>query len=654
MSPVPRKPIWEFDILSNGKKGRFTLKTPYDPQAVSDIKALGYAKWHATIKRWTFPLDLTVVNQVTALGKKHGANFIIDPDMKRWVQNERKRIASIVAPDDISNVNDDMLPRVKSEMPELWNALAGRPFQLLGAQFMADARQVLMADQPGMGKTIQTLAAIVENDIRGPILVVAPRSAANVTWPKEIRRWLGPNEIIYVINATLKPAERGALLKEVYSLRKRPERIWVICGPNYLRAKADIDSYGNFVRDDKGNKIIRVVNEGRPELFSFDWSAVVVDECHQTLAGATGNPKKQSAQRFGLGLLNVRDDGMRIALSGTPFRGKPHYMWGNIDWLYPDSRQAYWTWIEKHFGTTQSRFGVEIGDRIIDEEAFYSELKPFMVRRTKAEVVKDLPPKMYGGEPLDSTDPESPIAVWLPMNPKQVAQYEKMQKQALLKIQDEPDMPVNGILAEMIRLKQIANCVVKLDDNQIVDATTDSNKMDWIVEFLDERVGSGGKVIIASQFTKFLYELSKELNDKGFGHYMLTGRQNDKERVTAEREFQSGTGHSVFLLNTKAGGVSLTLDMADDVVICDSTFNPDDQEQVEDRAHRVSRMHNVTIWNLCSLNTIDESIARLTADRESMTKGVIDGQRGVTFAKQLVDEMRSQATRKDKNEKQSA
>lgn len=637
------KPNWEIESMNTK---RFCVKFPYDQATIAEMKSAG-GTWNATAKRWTFPKDLTTVNQVTDIGRQMGVNFVIAPEFKQWVQAERKRIKDLISPDDISQATDDLLPRVKAVHPTLWNALRDRPFQLLGAEFIARQRNVLMADQPGMGKTIQTLAAIIENDVKGMILVIAPRTAAAVTWPAEIKRWIGPDEVIYNINGKQKPDERAVLLKEAISLRRRGHRVWCIMGPNYARAKADLDSAGNYKRDAKGDKIIRVVNEGRPELFSIEWEAIIVDESHQTLAGATGNLKNQSAQRFGLGLLRTKDTGMRIALSGTPFRGKIHYMWGQIDWLEPDRRPAYWKWVERHLGTTDNGFGTVINSALKDEEAFYLELKPIMVRRTKTEVVKDLPSKMYGGEPLDPSEPHSPIAVWLPMTPKQESQYKKMEASALLQIKQEPDMPVNGILAEMVRLKQIANGVVDLNADEIVDATDDSNKLNWIMEFLEERLGDPSqKVIIASQFTKFIYMISKSLAASKIDHYLLTGRQNDAERKAAQEGFQSPGGPQVFLLNTKAGGVSLTLDMADDVVICDSTFNPDDQEQVEDRAHRVSRMHAVTIWNLASRGTIDEHIWKLTAEREAATKGIIDGQRGIQFTKQLAEAMRDKATGK--------
>lgn len=89
-------------------------------------------------------------------------------------------------------------------------------------------------------------------------------------------------------------------------------------------------------------------------------------------------------------------------------------------------------------------------------------------------------------------------------------------------------------------------------------------------------------------------------------------------------------------MNTKAGGVSLTLDAADDVIIVDSTYSSDDQEQVEDRAHRISRMHNVTVWNLASRGTIDETIAKYTLKHEISIKKILDGERGIEYAKLLL------------------
>ena len=102
--------------------------------------------------------------------------------------------------------------------------------------------------------------------------------------------------------------------------------------------------------DADGDKIITPVREAMPALLAIDWAAIIVDEAHQTLAGATGNVKNQSAQRQGLGLLEVKQDGLRIALSGTPFRGSTKPV-GILNGQSKDY-SAYWSWVDKHFIST--------------------------------------------------------------------------------------------------------------------------------------------------------------------------------------------------------------------------------------------------------------------------------------------------------------
>lgn len=155
--------------------------------------------------------------------------------MKEWVQEERRRIAALVSPDDVAKYDDGaldkMLPIVKAVRPRMWDALRNRPFQMLGAEFIARQRNVLMADQPGMGKTIQTLSAIIENDVNGMIFAIAPRTAANVTWSAEIRRWIGPDEVIYTINGSRSPMSEPRCYARQFPA---PQREFV-CGASWGR-----------------------------------------------------------------------------------------------------------------------------------------------------------------------------------------------------------------------------------------------------------------------------------------------------------------------------------------------------------------------------------------------------------------------------------
>ena len=511
---------WKIGILKD--KPRIWLTFPYNQDTVEAIKEkVQGSRWDKDGRYWHFPLDMEVAREIRYVANTFGAKLNIEQDLVDWAKAEKARVASMIAPDDVNTDASGLLLRCRAERPGLIAAMEAKPWQIPGAAFLVAQRNVLLADQPGLGKTIQALAAVIELDIRGPILVVAPRTAVNVTWPEEIEQWLGPNEHVTVINSTMKPeARRHAVRVANLRANNAGHREWVICGPNYLRIRADVDTYGNYARDAKGNKIVRVVNEGIPDLFKVAWKAIIVDESHQTLAGATGNKKKQSAQRLGLGALKLAPNGIRIAMSGTPFRGKTENLWGTLNWLVPDKYTSYWKWVKKHYGVTDNYapFGPAIvkGDKVLDEKRFFSELKPIMVRRTKSEVEKDLPPKTYGGTHLDPMDPNSPVAVWLPMSAKQAKQYLEIEKEAIITLNALGDeLTVNGVFAELVRCKQVANAAMSRKGPDSVEPAMPSNKIDWVIDFLQDRIDAGTKTIVASQFTQFIDLLSSQLHSAG-------------------------------------------------------------------------------------------------------------------------------------------
>lgn len=616
---------------------------PWSEDGPRRCKSVHGARWNPKEKCWTYPLLWHVCLEIR---KKIATPLKMDielgQEMSEWAYAEKARQADIP---DVLGLEAVTLDRLPTMNPVLFGAVSSRPFQTVGVKFISMNREVLLADDPGLGKTAQTIGAFQESGTYGPILVVAPKSAARITWPNEIRKWTDMEKGV-ILGTNLPPRRRRALMRyvNIWSMENPDKRIWVITNPYYLRTKAKLDDYGKYVRDEKGAKIVNAV---LPEIFGVPWAGIVVDESHTTLAGSTGNAKKWSQQRVGLGALRVRPNPIRVAISGTPFRGKPENLFGTLQWLRPEMYTSYWKWVKRHFVTENDGYSEVITGGILDEKAFYAEASHVMIRRTKDQVASDLPPKMYGGEPLDKNDPDSVVGVWLPMEKEQEKQYKQMLKGAEADV-DGGIMSAVGVLAEMTRLKQFSNSAMSmvLDKNNEpkFHPILPSNKVEWIEEFLTERdlVGRGAKgtskLIIASQFTGFLNMLSKHLESIGVEFYKLTGETNDKERVRIADEFQNNPDSAkIFLLNTKAGGVSLTLDQADDVVICDETFIPDDQSQVEDRAHRLSRTdHNVTIWYLRSLGTIEESIGATTTEREKVCRGLIDGTRGVEFGKQFL------------------
>lgn len=592
----------------------------------------------------TMAFDLTVdsCHQIRALADRAGQDLIIGKDLANWYREETKR----PEPPAVDSVELQNLTKLSAQYPHAWDAIKSRPFQTVGALFAARNGEALIADEPGLGKTLQTIAAMVEANVTGPILVVAsPKSAAFLTWPQEIKKW-APNDEVRLIGPHLNPAERWDVAEEAaIHMMNDNGRLWVLMAPNYVRLRPSLDDRGNYLYEN-GEKIIKPVREAIAELFRVKWGAIVVDEAHRTLAGATGNKKKQSAQRYGLGALELAPGGLKIALSGTPARGKEQNLWGILNWLRPDEYRSYWKWVEKYFDVYADAYGTIVGS-LLDEEAFYKELKGVMIRRTKQEVAPELPPKFYAGEPLRGYDadgnPDGPVGIWLDMTGAQAKAYKQMQKDASASLEGG-DIMANGVLAILTRLKQFACSAGYLDETHTFRPAVPSNKFEWLVDFLRERGITGeaesiasSKVIVASQFTKLLNVFREELNSHNIKSHILTGETPDADRVRQMEEFQAEGGPCVFFLNMIAGGASITLDAADDVVMLDPPWNRDDQEQVEDRAHRISRTdHNVVIHQLYSRGTLEEGIAELTQLKQRDIKSLLDGQRGVEFAMKLI------------------
>jgi SNF2 family DNA or RNA helicase len=169
-----------------------------------------------------------------------------------------------------------------------------------------------------------------------------------------------------------------------------------------------------------------------------------------------------------------------------------------------------------------------------------------------------------------------------------------------------------------------------------------SSKYDWLLDHLDEYAG---QILVFSQFTKVVNLFAHHLRAEGHKCSVLTGETKQADRDDMVREFQNESGRGlrgrIMLLNTLAGGESITLDAADEAVFLDETWIPDEQEQAEGRIHRVSRIHQVTYYYLRARGTIEQDIARVAIGREYRTKAALDGPRGISFSKQLAEAARS-------------
>jgi SNF2 family DNA or RNA helicase len=523
----------------------------------------------------------------------------------------------------------------------MWEAMQGRGYQTLVPAFAKEVGNYFNASQPGTGKTIETLATLAELEVGKRVLVVAPKKAIQSTWPREIAKWLGADTTVstLVCDSSLGTmAKRNEALAEYAEDSLRDVR-WgfALINPEAMRWEFSCEAAGcNGRKRQCPQRKTHRKNPVLPALFDIRWDAIIMDETHKMMMHSNERSSSVSGWGYGAQKLKVGANGIKIGLSGTPFKGKPRRFWPVLHWLCPDIYSGQWRWVESYFKMEYNPFsnnGVPTDEFLPGAEKLFNEdLDRIMVRHTKAEL-REINPAWAPPEKIH-------VEIVLPMEAKQAKAYGQMHNDAAARLGDE-ELTAEGILAERLRLRQFASAYGTMVGGFFTPSLP-SNKWEWIKEALEERgiakgVNDGaGKVVIASQFTSLLDVFANALDKEGIPWLRIDGSSKDVSEV--EELWQSAqTDFRVLLLSSQAGGVSLTLDAADDLFLVDESDSPDDQEQVEDRIHRTSRTdHQVTIYHLQSEGTIDEAMALGNALRDFGQKAILDGRRGVDVVTRLL------------------
>ncbi len=447
-----------------------------------------------------------------------------------------------------------------------------RPYQADGVawlQFLRGAGLAgVLADDMGLGKTVQTLAHLAIDHAAGrldrPALLVCPTSL--------IPNWL-------------REAERFAPQLRVLSLhgKERRQRFSEIAGQDLV-----LSTYPLLARD-------QAVLTAQP------WHAVILDE-----AQAIRNPKAETSRIAGR-----LQAGQRLCLTGTPLQNHLGELWALFDFLAPgflgaesSFRKLYRTPIEKH-GDTQR------------QAALRRRVRPFLLRRSKEEVVRELPSKTEIVEPVEMEAAQRAIYEGI-----RLAMYAKV-KAAIA----SRGLARSGIviLDALLKLRQ-ACCdprLVKVAAAQ--KAKAGSAKLDRLMELLEVLTGEGRRVLVFSQFTSMLALIEARLGAAEIAYLLLTGDTQDRE--TPVRRFQAGEV-AVFLISLKAGGVGLNLTAADTVIHYDPWWNPAAEDQATDRAHRIGQDKPVFVHRLVTLGSIEEKMEVLKERKRALVATVLGGEEG--------------------------
>jgi SNF2 family DNA or RNA helicase len=596
----------------------------YDADLVACIKEVPGARYVSPTDggpMWLVPLNLDVARR---LNENMGPGLVLGRALKVWGKEATKREANLHALAGIDDVPAKDL-KLNKMIPELAEWMRG--YQRADTQFLA-ATSCLNLNEQGLGKTAEIIAAIFEGGLeQGPHLVVAPKTSLETVWRMEIERWTAklekPHEVI-TYSGELSHAERKRAIDEFWACVDEEWPVWFVCTPATVR-----DGKEPFMD---------------PKEFEEGWATFSIDEYHKTgLPNASG--KKGTGSKFADAVKEVKAQ-RRYAITGTPMGGRPIKLWGALHFLYPDQFTSKWQWAKTWLEVNNNGYGQDVGNILRGrEEEFYKALAPYVVRRLKSEVLPQLPPKQY-------------IDVLCPMTPKQKKQYDDFAARAEAVIEDQK-LNALGILAEYTRLKVFADAYcatieqreVKCERCGGIDTegcpkclgsgkeiklrpipSTDSGKLPYLVERLAEAgidpedMAGDACAIIASQFKLVVDMVHEYLNKLGIPTEKITGATSGEDRAAIQRKFQDGGPNAprVVVMTTTAGGVAITLDRADTVHILDETWVPDDQEQFADRAHRVSRMHQVTVFTYRSANTIEQYIEKVVTDKATINRDILD------------------------------
>lgn len=415
-----------------------------------------------------------------------------------------------------------------------------------------------LADDMGLGKTIQMLALLLARAPQGPALVVAPTSVCT-NWLSEAARFA----------PSLNPILFGTGNRKQTISELKPLDVVVV-------------SYGLLQQE--------------AELFqSVTWRTLILDE-----AQAIKNVQTLRSDA----VMALKAD-FRIAATGTPLENHLGELWNLFRFINPGLLGSLKQFNERFAGPIERQQDATVRQRL------RRLIQPFILRRTKTQVLSELPSR-------------TEIVLKVELTKEEAALYEALRRSALERLEEMKGAPVGQkqiqILAEMMKLRR-ACCNPTLVAPEL---GLSSSKLTAFGELLTELLENRHKALVFSQFVDHLTLIREHLDKKGITYQYLDGATPMRERKKRVDAFQTGEG-DVFLISLKAGGTGLNLTAADYVIHMDPWWNPAVEDQASDRAHRMGQQRPVTIYRLVAGQTIEEAIVKLHGQKRDLADSLLEG-----------------------------
>ncbi|KAM0286261.1 hypothetical protein ACHAQH_000990 [Verticillium albo-atrum] len=490
--------------------------------------------------------------------------------------------------------------RVKEDVTEQASILVGgklKEYQIKGLQWMLSLYNNnlngILADEMGLGKTIQTISLVtylIERKLQdGPYLVIVPLSTLT-NWTLEFEKWApSVTKIVYKGPPTARKQQQDKI---------RQGRFQVL-----------LTTYEYIIKD-------------RPILSKIKWFHMIIDEGHRM---------KNQNSKLTATIQQYYNTRFRLILTGTPLQNNLTELWAMLNFVLPNifkSVKTFDEWFNTPFANTggQDKMDLTEEEQILVIRRLHKVLRPFLLRRLKKDVEKDLP---------DKTEK----VIKCKFSALQTKLYKQMVTHNKIVVSDGQGgkTGARGLSNMIMQLRKLCNHPFVFGEVENVmnplNISDDklwrtAGKFELLDRILPKYKATGHRVLMFFQMTAIMDIMEDYLRYRNFQYMRLDGTTKSDERSDLLREFNApDSPYFMFLLSTRAGGLGLNLQTADTVIIYDSDWNPHQDLQAQDRAHRIGQKNEVRILRLISSNSVEEKILERARFKLDMDGKVIQAGR---------------------------
>lgn len=438
------------------------------------------------------------------------------------------------------------------------------PFQLASVEYMMRSQSTMLADEMGLGKTIEVcglISAMKKASGATPKTLIVSPASLKINWMREINKWC-PDCVASVLDA----------------------------GDRFPDAEIVVTNYD-------------ILHRYQDELGAIVFDLVVGDEARAIKN--TGSRRSKAFRRISAK--------KKVLADGTPIPNRPAEFWAALHWLAPEQWPSWKGYVYRYCAASQTRFGLDISGASNSGELFSRLRETLMVRRTKAQVLKDLPPKFRQVLEIPFDD-KGVITAELEAYDRWVDAKSKLKEMSKPTEETEEYRHSVHMLSE--RYHYAFAELSKARHN------TARAKLPNVISHVNNMVESGQKVIVFAHHIDILNELSSSIPHS----VVLRGEDSGTKRQEAVDAFQREPSVRVIVSSLKAGGSGYTMTEANAVVLAELDWTPSVITQAEDRAHRKGQKRNVLVQHLVLAGSLDARMAKMCVEKQKMIDEVVDGQ----------------------------